>query len=152
MKCEICGQDKDPLNILPIKQSDGKLETLACDDCAYKTGLFCKIHKRPHQGFVDGTNACLLCINELAEAHKARALEIYESLEQKLKKTEWTRLNLWAKSSCVIIGERPEYYIIIAIASLTMRLESKFDDVLAMIRETGKIDLLIPDDFYDDSD
>lgn len=152
MKCEICGRDKDPLNILPIQQPDGRSNTIACNDCARQTKFFCKVHKRPHQAFIDGTNACLACIQELAIAHQNRAKEIYEILEQKLIEAEWKKLKLCIGFHAVFANESFQNCIITIISSLAMRLGSTFENILNVFLDTGEIDLLIPDECLEDQD
>lgn len=61
--CECCGDETEDVNILPIKRSDGALNTLACTPCAEETSAFCKVHEMPHLGFEDESTACAHCIN-----------------------------------------------------------------------------------------
>lgn len=68
MECEICGETVADLAIIPIKQENGSLITLACIKCAKDKGMFCTRHNRPHIGFEDGTHACILCIEEEVES------------------------------------------------------------------------------------
>jgi len=65
MRCEICGGDLNVIVTLPIRQPDGKLDTLACESCAVKNDTYCQKHERAHLGFEDGTTACTSCIEEM---------------------------------------------------------------------------------------
>lgn len=68
MECEICGVPATDLAIVPIKQENGSLITIACIPCARRLGVFCDQHQRPHLGFEGGTHACVLCIEEEVES------------------------------------------------------------------------------------
>jgi len=64
----MCGGNCQVINILPLRHPDGRLNTLACEGCAEKSGAYCLIHQRPHLGFEDGTTACKECIDEKVAA------------------------------------------------------------------------------------
>lgn len=66
MRCEICGADPRLLISLPIVQADGKLNTMACEECARKSGRYCLKHQTPFLGFNDGTAVCPDCVDETA--------------------------------------------------------------------------------------
>ena len=65
--CEICGGEMDVVNILPIPQPNGRMDTFTCTECAHRSGVYCTKHKRPHLGFSDDTTACAICIEERVE-------------------------------------------------------------------------------------
>ena len=67
MRCEICTNDPYALLILPIKQPDGKLNTIACNGCAYESEHYCHKHDKANMGFIDGTSACGTCVEEVVE-------------------------------------------------------------------------------------
>lgn len=64
MNCEICGKDPDSYVLLPKRQENGNLETIACVECSESSGMYCLKHQRPHLGFTDETTACIPCIEE----------------------------------------------------------------------------------------
>lgn len=80
MHCEICGSDAKLLLLLPLRQPDGKLETLVCERCAEKSPAYCSVHQHAHQGFFDGTTACLLCVEHVVAGHLAYGDQIYARL------------------------------------------------------------------------
>ena len=97
MTCEICRKDlDDTIVILPIRQADGKLVTLACPPCAQQSSAYCQAHQAPHMGFAEDTTACLRCIDEEVVRQAARAPEIWARLIHALPAIQVSALISWA--------------------------------------------------------
>lgn len=80
MKCEMCGGDPNLIVLLPKRQPDGKLVTLACEGCSIESGMYCQKHERPHTGFTDETTACVLCIEDVVKENGERIAGIFAAV------------------------------------------------------------------------
>ncbi len=139
MKCEICGS-KDPplLMLLPIKQKDGKLETMACKKCAEKSSAYCKKHRRIHQGFIDGTTACLSCVEELVEANRAIADKISDRINDALGEGQLQDdLNEAAETASVIMSCTVEISILRFVSSKAARTNCTVEKVIVEVERKG---------------
>ena len=84
MNCEVCGNESKEYALLPIRQPDGKLNTIACLDCSIESGVYCTRHNSPHVGFYDETTACRRCIDDLTRDYGEKiagtfAAKVFES-------------------------------------------------------------------------
>lgn len=86
MRCEICGQDPEMIVLLPKRQPDGRLNTLACESCSKESGMYCQKHQRPHLGFEDETTACISCIEEMLEKDGERIAGMFAAAVSRSEK------------------------------------------------------------------
>lgn len=144
MKCDICEKpDPQMIVILPLRQADGKLDTLACEECARKSKAYCKKHLRPHQGFMDGSTACLWCIEELVQANKDSAVDIRDRLWEALPSHEVEDLNDAAEISADVTDSSESVAILRFIASKAKRSNQGIGEVIYEITESRSVDSIL---------
>lgn len=118
MRCELRDHEADHLAVLPIPQSDGSFDTMACLDHARETEFFCRRHDHPHIGLGNGTHACLSCIEEQVAELAPQAPEISKKLSQGLPQAEFDRFLEYSLGISVITYEG-DLYIPILRAVIT---------------------------------
>ncbi len=133
-KCEICGL-KDPrlIYILPLKQANGSLITIACEKCAKASSAYCKTHDMQHVGFMDGTTACMKCIDEMVTAHTKNAETIMTRLLGRLSEEEVEELTESAEISAGITGSSEAVAIVRFISTKAVRTGTKFNEVFESV-------------------
>ncbi len=145
--CEICGRtDVDVFNLLGIKQANGNLDTLACTQCAKERGWICEKHDSVHQGFEDGTHACLECIHEMARDALANSQSFLVFLREKMPQGKFDEL--WEKAegySAPLIVDA-HIYLARTIAALALRRNKSFQQILEDIVSSGDFTDLFPGD------
>lgn len=136
--CEICGDPADVINLLPIKQPDGKLDTLACTSCAQESGVFCNIHQRPHLGFADGTTACKVCIDDQVEADTPEIASNFfrEIDESPHKKKVLKELKEWSEA-LEAFGLPYETNVTRAVVTVALRLKKTTEEIIKQVCEEG---------------
>lgn len=144
MKCEICGK-KPPLYImlLPIRKDDGDLETMACEECGRKSTAFCLKHNAIHQGFDDGSTACIKCINKMVETNTGSALDTKKKIFMSLHPDEQSRLRQAADMSSSFTGDTIEISVVRFIASKAKRSLQPFERVVNEILQSGSVDCIL---------
>ena len=146
MNCELCGDEKSgTLVLLPIRQSGGKLETLACLACAKKSSAYCRKHNRPHLGFDDGTTACVPCIEETVAENAGKATEFMCDLKRVLPLDEWERLTDWVEDSCSITGNSDEICVLRALATKALRSKRSIQEVAQQVSQNKTVDYILGD-------
>lgn len=146
MNCEICEKDVGHVMVvLPIRQVDGKLNTLTCLECAQKSGAYCDKHHRPHMGFAgDDTTACALCIEEMVAAEEGRGKEIFLAVKNGLPVRELQTLLSWADYSKLVTDELNYFKPCLrALATKACRTGQSIDEVLAGLLERRSVDLIL---------
>ena len=127
MLCEICRRDPQFLMLLPLPQSDGNLCTFACEACAQKSSAYCTLHQTIHQGFIDETTACLICIQQEVSDQSLRSEAVCKKLQLLLSPEWWEVLVEAADLSAEITGTDRGICIIRFIATKAMRVHEVFD-------------------------
>jgi len=144
MNCEICGCDPAIIVLLPIKKSDGCLNTMACLQCAENSGHYCVAHKIPHMGFEsDDTTACWRCIEELVSANSNRAEEIYLQLGNTLPDAELDELMEPMELSCMMTGQSSAKVILRFIATKALRLNKSIDEIVSQIVSSKSVGIIL---------
>ncbi len=144
MKCDICKKpNPELLIILPIHQADGRLDTIACEKCAKESKAYCKKHRRPHQGFIDGTTACLQCIEELVKVNKDDATSIRDRVREALPRDQVEDLNDAAEISAEVTGSSESIAVLRFIASKAMRSNQTIEEVINEITESHSVDYIL---------
>lgn len=66
MRCTYCKKTEiTQYIIIPVNNpSRSHRGSLSCIPCAVRENLYCLIHKKPHQGFIDRTHTCIDCVKE----------------------------------------------------------------------------------------
>lgn len=134
MKCKLCGSDPTILTLLPLHQPDGKFCTYVCDECAKKSSAYCRKHMKIHQGFTDGSTACLICVEEMVQSRKSYAIPIWGSILPILSPLEKEWLRSAYELSSVVTGDAEEISILRFIACKAIRSNCSVEDVLTDIR------------------
>lgn len=137
--CEVCRKSTNILNIIPQKRDDGSLITLACTECATKSGMFCTDHERPHIGFEDDTTACLSCIEEeVAQKGGEISLIFFGEITKSTKKEEIIRAMENYVETTSIITESPKIHCVArAIVTAALRSGRSTDEVISQTAQEG---------------
>lgn len=151
MYCEICKSENSPIIVvLPLRQEDGQLSTMACMNCAEKSSVFCNKHGRPHLGFNDGSTACIFCIEEVVIAKQHEIPVILTTLGTQLPQKQYQRLLDWAnfvstmgKTMGADFGPT-QICILRALATKAMRSQTDIEEVVAMLIKTKSVSSIIP--------
>ena len=143
--CGLChkriGED---IIVIPLRQTNGALDTLVCLSCARTSGMFCVRHNVPHLGFNDDTTACPVCIKEVVDLHDAGACEIETILFFSITdKEEKARLLRAAELSAIMTGQPREICILRFAATLAIRTGRSLDDVVTEIGENGTAPMIL---------
>jgi hypothetical protein len=147
MNCEICGKDPGDLTvILPIPRESGNLITMACLECARKSGVYCLKHNQPYSAFKDGTTACLICIEELKNFSMTEAAALFLNLRRD-DMPESERLREWAEEAAFITTETPIHSIARALAGLALRRKTTVIQILEEIAQKKSVSDLLPSPF-----
>ena len=142
--CELCEADADIINILPITQPDGKLDTMACTGCSESSGVYCLEHKRPHLGFNDNTTACAECIEtELDEnTDYLCALFISTLTGDDKNKMTLTIVDRWYSELSKYTNDGKERCIARAIVTVAQRFDINPEEVIERTSVEGTSVLL----------
>ncbi len=143
MKCELCGKDPIKLLLLPLHQPDGKLCTFTCEECARKSSAFCCKHNKIHQGFSDGSTACLSCVEELVQTRKEYALRIWASILPLLPSFEKEWLQEACELSSLVTNDGEEIAILRFIACKALRSNCSVEDVLTDIQVKHSVSCIL---------
>ncbi len=130
MRCELCGSDPRRILLLPLQRTDGRLYTYACEECAKESSAFCYIHGRIHQGFSDGSTACLFCVEEMVEVRKPYALGIWSNLLKILSPTDKEWLTSAYELGSIVTGDSEEITILRFIVCKALRTRRTPEEVL----------------------
>ncbi len=143
MSCEICHKTDLPLIvILPVKNGD-KLDTQACIGCAVKSDAYCKIHDSPHQGFADGTTACLKCVEDTIRGMKWMAMRYSNEIKEALSEVEYHRIVLLAQRSAMITDDSLEVSILRFIVTKAARSKKTETEIMREISSERKASILL---------
>lgn len=153
LKCEICGCSPEIINLLPIRQADGRLDTLACNECAEKSGAFCLTHQRPHLGFEDGTTACKECIDEKVEVEGPKIVALFK---QKINLSDQkepiiSALAEWSNFLTDTFGLSYEENLARAISTVSFRLHKTPTEIIDQLCEEGP-EVIFPPFFISNSE
>ncbi len=144
MKCELCKKPNPKLIVLlPLRQSNGNLDTMACEECAKKSIAYCKKHQRPHIGFIDGTTACPWCVEELVTANTDKAANIYRSLQVGLPPEQVDDLEELAELGAQVAGCSDSIAILRLVASKALRTNQKVEEVVRTVTSGDSLNYLI---------
>lgn len=149
MACQLCeAVESNIWVLLPIKQSDGRLEIMACLSCAEESPAYCKKHQKPHLGFEDNdTTACDLCIEELILEYKGRFAVICDDLEKNLPEEQYNRLKEWADDTSELTGDYLYVCLLRALATKALRLKTSIDEIIRQMIQVKSVDLILPRGF-----
>lgn len=138
--CEICGEkNKGTVFFLPLHQPNGSLITMACEKCARASSAFCQKHDCIHQGFQDGSTACITCVEELVlkirqdkggYSKPPKIAEVFAAIKEEFLPAEFEDLFEAAKTAQAVTGAPVDVCIIQFIAAKACRSHKSFDDVL----------------------
>jgi len=146
MTCELCGDPSLQLIlVLPIKRPNGNLSTMACLKCAENSFAYCKKHRRIHRGFLDGTTACPLCIEEMVKERIFEKRNILNTLKQGLPPEEFNDLLEWANISHVLTGNLRATCVLRSLASNALRTQKSIDEVVKQIISEKSVQLILPE-------
>jgi len=141
MTCEECGKETNRLVILPLKSANGNLNKIVCLDCAKKSPAYCKKHQSPHLGFMDGSTACVKCIEALVESEMPTAESTLNFLKANLPPKEFENLLEWADQP--LVGPQ-ETCVLRFLATKALRSNKTVSDVLWKIVADQSVYSIVP--------
>ncbi len=146
VKCEECGKDTLLLIIIPKQQADGKLITLVCLECAETSGFYCTVHDLPHLGFVDGSSACTLCIDEQVTIIGEQVGERLREAISPLPNASSLRAQLmeWAEEVGSLTQEPINICLGRAVITLAQRRKTTPKQIIQEVKKTQSINQVLP--------
>ncbi len=144
MRCEMCGKESDHFVMLPIKQSDGRYNTIACFSCAQQSKVYCRKHDMPHLGFYDGTTACRICIEQLVNLKKDDASRILSEIQKSLSPEDFDNLMGWWAETSNITRDTFEVFILRLVVMKALRSKEELEDVLQTIQNERNAAAILP--------
>ncbi len=144
MDCEICkAVDPGCIVILPIRQSEGNLITIACKSCAEISTAFCTTHDQVHQGFMDGTTACPACIEEMVRSQIDQAMTISNRLVVSLPEHQLKQLEEAVETASYFTRVPFEVCVLRFIATKAMRTGRMLHDVFVQVIKEQSADFIL---------
>ena len=143
MLCEICSGEMELVVLLPLKQDNGNIETMACLKCAEASGTYCEVHEVPHLGFHDETTACRRCIEEMVAENQFRVSSLVTALLGIAGKVEYVRLVEAAIDSSYVTGSVEEISVLYFLATKAARMRVTLDSVMELIETSRSISHLL---------
>ena len=143
MKCELCGEDRLKLTLLPLRQPNGKRNTFACDRCMKASSAYCRVHDTVHIGFLDGSTACGSCIEEMTRARIPFAFQMWSSILAVLPPFEKEWLAHICKMSSLMTDDGEEISILRFVASRAARTGQTPEQVLKEINKRRSVEFLL---------
>jgi len=143
MTCELCGKDPNVVMLLPLHQPDGKLCIMVCEECGKASSAYCTDHETIHQGFMDGSTACIPCIEKLVSEHSHQAEEMYSALKRGLPELLWDVLDEVAEVSSDLTSSPKEISILRFLATKAKRSGEPVEDILAHVVSKRSIAIIL---------
>ena len=131
MRCDVCHRDDVTVVIVPIVYSGIHF---FCLECIGNLRMFCRVHRRVHEAFYDGTHACPECVVDDATEFGDLAPDYVDGLRDNLPREEFIRL--WAEAMAVstLTGTSLEYsafcYMVLAGKRFNLSLDAVFDQIV----------------------
>lgn len=144
LECNACGKDADEFVVLSVKREDGSLVSIVCVSCAENSPEYCKKHDRPHMGFMDGTTACLSCIEETITKKESQGFNVWGLFKEKLPAEELFQLLDWADFSALITGNSKERCVLRAVVTKALRNNQEIEEVIREVLEEKSISSILP--------
>lgn len=145
MNCESCGVEPDHLYLIPVKQSDGRLNKLVCYECALSSGAYCQKHDTPHMGFDQAEKgACLKCIEELVQENMVRAGDLLRLFLDNLSNPELLRLREWISDIQEFIADSDANCLLRALATQAKCASLAIDEVIRQTIDAQSVDAILP--------
>jgi hypothetical protein len=139
MDCQKCGKhEPQHIMLLPVQNPGDSPGWLVCEECGRKSGAFCEKHNSIHQGFIDGTTACLRCIEEMVASRANDAEGIREKIWEFLSKPDRDVLDDAAEVAAEIMGCSESMAVLRFVASKALRTHQTVDDVAYQVTEPGR--------------
>ncbi len=145
MHCEYCGRNLETIVILniPSKKYIGSYNTFACIDCSKNNDAYCLRHEIPHLGFIDGTTACRLCIEEKVECLGEKVANNYFcELLKYLPNNQLKELHERFEPVSKSLNESIEKSIFRSIITYAMRFKKSHEEVMENMIEHWELAIL----------
>lgn len=149
LKCNACGKEvnEDEFVVLSVEKTDGNSISIICFDCAENSPKYCEKHKRHHLGFMDGSTACLSCIEETIAQKESEGFNVWGLFKKKLPAKEVFWLLDWADFSALITGNSKERCILWAVVTKALRNNQKIVEVIREVLERKSVSSILPPNF-----
>ncbi len=144
MRCELRNHEADHLVLLPIHQPDGSSITTACLEHARESGAFCNTHEEPHLGFMDGTHACVRCIEDEVAQSTYLASSFAKVIRDRLSRDDLIELTEWSSVSSETNGSTEDVCILRAVITTAHRLGITDQEVIQEIIDRKTVEVILP--------
>lgn len=142
IRCQLGNHEVKRIAVLSIEGQP----PMGCIPCWRERGFWCDRHDQGHQGFTDGTSACLACVEEMVDRREGRVLVLREIMAT-FPKDEITELEEWLATVTEITGQSRERCFTRAIATLALRTKTPFSWVAQKIRTDRSVASILPNPF-----
>lgn len=107
-------------------------------------GKWCGRHNRGHQGFVDGTSACLQCIEEESERSETTGGAFLQEILSVLSRDEREELLNWLGLVEELTRTSRARCFTRALATKALRTKTSLDAVMQEVSKTRSVAKIIP--------
>jgi hypothetical protein len=143
MICELCSKSvPHDVVILPIKQGNGKLDTIACMECAEKQPTFCLKHMLPHIGFEEGGTVCRCCVTDRERELESQGVIYLRQIEGILPEFELLRFKD-RMNEYLELGHPLEWTVLHLLVVKAMRQGKTEVDILKELELSKNADTII---------
>lgn len=139
-ECGLCGQEASLWIVNPDIRSE---QVLICVVCGIKNGVYCEGHDIPHQGFADGSTACLKCIDREVRLNSDRRIAVTQFIESCLPPEEFADLREVAELAASISGPDLETALLCFAVTKSQRRRESLAVILAQLSQEGTAAFLL---------
>jgi hypothetical protein len=142
VNCQICGKDiGNVVVVVPKPRPGGYLDSMACIECAKKSGMYCEVHERPHQGFSDGTSSCRVCQKELYDKHRSRASLLAGMIQDAVPREDFAvLLEEWAWAG--VTDMERDILILLHLCAASLGRKMDLDELVRQIVVSHSLDII----------
>lgn len=144
LECNACGKEANKFVALPVKRKGGNSVSIMCVACAENSPRYCEKHERPHMGFIDGSTACRLCIEETISKKESEGFNVWGLFKEKLPEEEVFQLLDWADFSVLITGNSKEKCVLRAVVTKALRNNQEIEEVIREVLEEKSVSSILP--------
>ncbi len=138
--CKKCGREARAHIVNPNVKSE---HAIICLACGIEAGVYCEKHDVPHQGFDDGSTACLECIDEEVQLKLGRRTGIGRLIERSLPPEEFAILKKAARGAGHIWRCGWREALLRLVVSKAQRIREEFVVAVSNLIEDGTAEFLL---------
>ena len=145
MMCERCQTSQTELYLVSptLHQLTTPPNEFICRQCSLGLNILCEQHNALHEGFDDGTHACLQCVVDDLRQHQDAAPMIYQQLKTSLPPTALDDLVTRARISRESTGDTTPIAILRFIITKHHRTHTPINQIIQTMINTESVQLIL---------